>query len=441
MTLTTITEPSREIPVIAEVDVLVLGSGPAGIGAAIEAGRSGMKVMLVEQFGDVGGVSTVGLMSHWTGDARGGLYHEVINRSADMREDVERGRGGRVTINPESLKTLYLEMLEEAGVEVLLYTVAAAPIMAESSVVGVFLEGKSGRTAVCAKVVVDATGDGDMAARAGVPFTKGRESDGKMQPLTLMFKVAGVDLERAVLPGGFESNLEVPMGKVQDLARENIPHPAGHCLLYKTTLPGVISCNMTNVIGLDATDSRQLTQAHIACRKQIKAITAFLRKYVPGFEDCYAISSASFVGVRETHHFHGETMLQADDILRARVFSDWVVPHAKFNFDIHNINGAGLDKHGAQARFTQKQGYTIPYGCLVPKKIDQLLLAGRNISGDHLAHSNFRVMPICMNIGQAAGAAAAIAVQKNLPPRELPPGEIQKHLLGHGAIKPENARA
>jgi len=194
-----------------------------------------------------------------------------------MTEGISRSRapvkGTRST--PERLKTLLLTMLEEAGVEVLLYTMAAAPIMEGDRIAGAFLEGKSGRTAVAAKVVVDATGDGDIAARAGAPFTKGRESDGRMQPLTLMFKVAGVDTERAVFPGGFESNIEVPMGRVQDLAREHIPHPAGHCLLYRSTLPGVVTCNMTNVIDTDATDSRQLTVAHIACRRQLDTIVAF----------------------------------------------------------------------------------------------------------------------------------------------------------------------
>jgi len=434
----TITEPAREVPVIAEVDVLVLGSGPAGTGAALEAGRSGMRTMLVEQFGDVGGVATVGLMSHWAGRADGGLYKEVIDRSVADRQDFERESGvGGHRINPERLKTLLLAMLEEAGVEVLLYTMAAAPIMDGNRVAGAFLEGKSGRTAVAAKVVVDATGDGDIAARAGAPFTKGRERDGRMQPLTLMFKVAGVDTDRAVFPGGFESNLEVPLGRIQDLAREHIPHPAGHCLLYRSTLPGVVTCNMTNVIEADATDGRQLTAAHIACRMQLDTIVAFLRKCVPGFEKCYVISTASLVGIRETRHFEGEATLTAEDILEARVFDDWVVPSAWFNFDIHNLDGSGLDKDGAQKHFKQKRPYTIPYGCLVPKKIDQLLLAGRSISGTHKAHSNYRVMPICLNIGQAAGAAGAIAVQTSRTVREVPAEEIQEHLLAHGAVEPQ----
>jgi len=438
----TITEPARDVPVVAEVDVLVLGSGPGGIGAALEAGRSGARTMLIEQFGDVGGIATVGLMSHWAGSADGGLFNEIIERSVAGRQDFEAGSGaGRNTINPERLKTLLLTMLEEAGVEVLLYTTAAAPVMDGSRIAGAFLEGKSGRTAVAAKVVVDATGDGDIAARAGAPFTKGRKSDGRMQPLTLMFKVAGVDTERAVFPGGFENNLEVPLGRVQDLAREHIPQPAGHCLLYRSTLPGVVSCNMTNLIDTDATDSRQLTAAHVACRKQLDTIVDFLRRFVPGFEKCYVMTTAALVGVRETRHFEGEATLRAEDILEAKVFDDWVVPSARFNFDIHNLDGSGLDKDGAQRHFPKSGPYTIPYGCLVPKKIDQLLLAGRMISGTHKAHSNFRVMPICLNIGQAAGAAAAIAAKSGRTVRDIPAAEIQKHLIAHGAVEPQKPEA
>jgi len=203
----------------------------------------------------------------------------------------------------------------------------------------------------------------------------------------------------------------------------------------------VVTCNMTNVIDADATDSRQLTAAHVACRRQLDTIVAFLRKCVPGFEKCYLMSTASLVGVRETRHFEGEATLAAEDILEARAFDDWVVPSARFNFDIHNLDGSGLDKDGAQKHFPQNRPYTIPYGCLVPKKIDQLLLAGRSISGTHKAHSNYRVMPICLNIGQAAGAAAAIAVKSGRTVREVPAAEIQKHLLAHGAAEPRGPKA
>ncbi len=436
----TITEPSRQIPVKYEVDVVVAGSGPAGFSAALSAARSGAKTLIIEQFGDIGGVSTVGLMSHWTGGTKGGLYEEILTRSNDLENPLSTAnqkRGcGRATINPERLKTVYLQMLQEAGVQILLYTQVVDCVMEGDTIRGVILESKSGREAVLAKQVIDCTGDGDVAARAGAPFYKGREEDGKMQPMTLMFKVAGVDYEKAVLPPSFESNFDVPLGKVQDLAREHIPFPAGHCLLYPSSLPGIITCNMTNIVGVDGTKVEDLTQAHIACRMQMEEIIRFLHKYVPGFENCYIISSANFIGIRETRHFEGEKTITKEDILQARVFEDWAVTYAHFNFDVHGISKPGLDETGAQKHFTQAKGYTIPYGCLVPKKIDNLLLAGRNISGSHLAHSNYRAMPICANLGQAAGAAAALCARNGCTPRKLDVKLLQQTLLAAGVLDP-----
>ncbi|MDA3799684.1 MAG: FAD-dependent oxidoreductase [Kiritimatiellae bacterium] len=435
----TIVEEKREIPVVSEVDVLVLGSGPAGFGAAISAGRQGAKTMIVEQFGDIGGVSTTGLMSHWTGRCDSGLYNEILDRTMAVRPDFEiKVNKGKTYINPEELKNLYIDMLQEAGVEILLYTMACEAIVENDVIKGVIVENKSGRTAILAKVVIDCTGDGDIAARAGVPFYKGRESDHKMQPLTLMFKVGGVDLDRAVFPGSFESNIEIPAGKIQDLAKEHIPHPAGHALLYKASLPGVVTCNMTNIINVDATDAKQLSDAHIKCRKQMKPIVEFLHKFVPGFEECYIISAGSLIGIRETRHFEGEKTLQAEDILTAKVFDDWVVSGAWFNFDVHSLSGAGLDETGCQHGYQQNKGYTIPYGCLVPKKIDNLLLAGRNISGTHLAHSNYRVMPICVDMGLAAGIAAKLAIDSGITVREVNAKDIQNIVLDkYNCVHPE----
>jgi hypothetical protein len=416
-------EPSKRLPIKANVDVLVLGSGPAGFSAAVYAGRQGASTMLVDQAGDVGGVATTGLMSHWTGNTQGGIYREILERSGDANDP---------KINPEELKTLMLEMLEEAGVLLQLYTFASDVILEGSSVKGVIVESKSGREAILAKVVIDCTGDGDIAAKAGVPYVKGRETDGKMQPMTLMFKVAGVDMDRAVFPGSFEENMKIDKGYIQDLAREHIPFPAGHALLYRSPIPGVVTCNMTNVIDVDGTNSMDLTKATITARKQMKPIVKFLREFVPGYENCYVISAASIIGVRETRHFKGEYTLTEEDILQARVFDDWVVTKAHFNFDVHNITGSGLDVTGVQKHFKQPKGYTIPYRCLVPINIDNLLLAGRNISGTHMAHSNYRVMPICANMGQAAGIAAALAAKENVRPRDLDVKKIQEVLKENG---------
>jgi hypothetical protein len=297
----------------------------------------------------------------------------------------------------------------------------------------VITESKSGREAIAARIVVDATGDGDIAVRAGVPCTKGREGDGKMQPMTLMFKVGGVDTDRvACFVGSFEDTYDTPEGDIQSLARQHLPFPAGHLLIYRSTLPGIVTCNMTNSIDVDGTSAADLTRADYECRRQIEPIAAFLRRYVQGFEQCYVLSAASHIGVRETRHFSGEYTLTEEDILAARTFDDWVVPQVHFNFDIHNLSGSGLDASGVQRHFAQPRHYTIPYRCLVPLKVENLLLAGRSISGTHKAHSNFRVMPICVLMGQAAGVAAALCAQRLVAPRHLDARAVQAVLAAQG---------
>ena len=186
---------------------------------------------------------------------------------------------------------------------------------------------------------------------------------------------------------------------------------------------------MTNCTEIDGTKAEDLTRAEIVCRSQIPAIVAYLREFVPGFEHCYVISAGSMMGVRETRHFRGEYVLNEQDILEARVFDDWVVRGAHFNFDVHNLTGAGLDETGVQHKWSQSKGYTIPYGCLVPVGVEGLLLSGRNISGTHMAHSNYRVMPICVGIGEAGGVAAAIAAKEGICLRDIPASRIQAHLV------------
>lgn len=409
---------------VIHTDILVLGSGPAGFAAAYCAAKNGAKVILVEQNGDIGGISTSGLMSHWTGSCGSPLYYEILKRSAEQNEGDFKNQITNL-IDPEKLKTLYLEMLVEVGCKVMLYTFAEDAICEGDKLLGATVINKSGKTDIYAKITIDATGDGDIAARAGAEFVLGRESDNKMQPATLMFKVGGVDYDCAVFLGSFESTYETPKGELQTLAKEHIPAPAGHILTYKTTLPGVVTCNMTNAIDIDGTNADDLTRATLVCRRQMDDIVKYLREFVPGYENCYIISSASLMGIRETRHFIGKYTLNEKDILDAVVFDDYVVKDAYFNFDVHNITGAGLDKTGVQKHFKQEKGYTIPYRCLLPREKENLLLCGRNISGTHMAHSNFRVMPICIGIGEAAGVAAYLAVSRNCSLNDIDAKDIR----------------
>jgi hypothetical protein len=185
---------------------------------------------------------------------------------------------------------------------------------------------------------------------------------------------------------------------------------------------------MTNAIEIDGTDGESLTKGVFTCRSQILPIVKFLREYVPGYENCWLMSSASLIGIRETRHFEGIETLTKDDILEAKYYDNWVVRRGWFNFDVHNLTGSSLDKTGIQHKWKQKNEYTIPYGCLLPKGVEGLLLSGRNISGSHMAHSNFRIMSVCIAIGEAAGVAAALSVKQNLKLSQVNVKEIQNYL-------------
>ena len=218
---------------------------------------------------------------------------------------------------------------------------SAMSLWRETALRGVITESKSGREAILSKMVIDSTGDGDVAARAGVPFEKGRSTDGGMQPMTIMFKVAGVDMDRAMFFWGFEDTVQLPEGDLQTLGRQELPSPAGHILLYPSSLPGVVTVNMSNMTDVDGTNARDLNRAEYVCRKQLPEIIAFLRRHVPGYEGCYLIDSADVIGVRETRRFEANYQLNEQDIAQARTFEDWVVTKSNFFFDLHNVEGAG----------------------------------------------------------------------------------------------------
>ena len=431
-------EQAKDLPIIAETDVLVCGCGPAGIGAAIAAARRGARVMATEMQSCLGGIATAGMMSHWGGRSSSFVLPEIYARQTEKAK-VMGGFGenqrkyvgdgyATISINHEEQKIILDEMFAEAGVKVLFNTLVVGAVVENGRVNGVIVENKSGRGVIRARYTVDATGDGDVAASAGVPFFKGRETDGLMQPATLMFKIGGVDYSRAVFPGSFETKVFTGKGELQALALEKLPHPAGHVLLYPSPTEGAVVCNMTNVIGVDGTDAQSLSDSLTKARGQIEPIIAFLREYAPGYENCYILSTASLMGVRETRHFEGVSSLTPEDILVARKFDDWVVKRAFFNFDVHNLTGASLDKTGVQKEWKQNEYYSIPFGCLLPKKIDGLLLSGRNISGSHLAHSNFRIMSVCLALGEAAGTVAALAAERGVECRELSAKDIQPFL-------------
>lgn len=431
----TYTEPARTIPVAAETEVLIAGGGPAGIGAALGAARAGAKVMIVEQSNALGGMATGGMMSHWSGGSTSPLLDEIMHRACESTSLPKNpNEGYSWCISHECLKSTLLQMMDEAGVKVQLYTQIADVIMDGNRVAGIITESKSGREAIMAKVVIDATGDGDVAARAGAEYELGREGDHLCQPVTLMFRIGGVDYSRAIFPGSFESYIDVPKGEIQALGKSVLTHPAGHVLLYRTRIPGEVCVNMTNVINIDATDVRQLTEAEKVCRRQMDEMIPFLREYAPGYEDCYLVTSASNVGVRETRHFKGLYTVTAEDILEARVFDDWIAQ------GIISISTFTVSRVPDSTR-TVLRNTSIPRASIrfptVPVYRSELIrfcFPDATFPARTKLHSNYRVMPICLNIGQGVGTAAAIAAGENILPRNVDVKKVQA-LLGKAGVK------
>lgn len=429
----TFLEKEQHIPVADEVDVLIAGGGPAGVGAALGAAKAGAgKILLIENLSSLGGMAGPGMMSHWVGVTGSPDVEAIQRKCVRLLNTSQAEKGWIFSIHHESLKYVLQEYLLELGVKIRYSTLAASAIVENGIVRGVITESKSGREAILAKVVIDATGDGDVAARAGAAFEKGRPEDHACQPATLMFRIGGVDCDRAIFPHSFETLVNVPKGEIQALARKNLPAPAGHTLLYETWLPGEVCVNMTNAIDVDGTDSRSLSDAVIQCRRQIPLIVDFLREYAPGYEKCYPVTSGELLGIRETRHFKTQYELTAEDITEGRLFPDWITTGNAFNFDIHNVEGAGLDKHGAQNHFKSKGKYSIPLGACIPRELNGLLLAGRCIGGSHKAHSNYRAMPICFGIGQGAGVSAAFAAKADGNVRDLNITVIQQELRKQG---------
>jgi len=421
-------EPAREVPVGAEVDVLVAGGGPGGFGAAVAAARAGAKVLLIEQYGCVGGMGTIGHVLTWSGSVRGGLFEEFKGRV--RKEDGLSASG--VGFDLEVTKRVMEEMLTEAGVALRYHTFVCEAVVEAKAVIGVITESKSGREAFLARRVIDATGDADVAADAGCPFEKGRPEDGLLQPASLMFRMGGVDTERAPGIPSFESRVQLPRGDAHALAREaveagTLPQNCEHVLIYHLPRPGQVLINMSNIIGIDGTSADDLTRAEVEGRAQLEPIARFLRRNVPGFEQAYVLDSGALIGVRETRRVKGEYALTGEDVLEAKTFPDGIL-RARFPVDIHDPKG-----HAGDSSRLPRGFYEIPYRCLVPLDVENLLIAGRPISATHEAHASLRVMPICMGIGQAAGLAAALSIRDEVGPRQLDPELLRSELRRAGA--------
>jgi hypothetical protein len=396
-------------------DVIVAGGGPGGVNAAVAAARRGVSVLVVERYGYLGGMATAGLINpfmpyivHTTGQV---LTTRVFNEILDRLESHGGLAKDRATFDDEQMKLVLDEILAEAGVNVLLHAFVNGVDTSGEVIQSIGVTGKSGVLKLRAKVFVDSTGDGDLAALAGCEVEIGRPEDGLCQPMTLCFRLAGVNM--AAYTGekfyhwGHPLRQEVDRVYQEAKASGNITNPREDVLIFATLRPDVLHFNTTRIIRHSALDVISLTDAEQSARRQVVELVELLKTKIPAFRDAYLQKMAAHIGVRESRRVMGAYVLTADEILACMKFPDGIA-RSVYPVDIHNPAGTGtVLKHLPEGDY-----YEIPFRCLVPRGCRNLLIGSRCISATHEAHSSLRVMPVVAGIGEAAGIAAAWCAQR-----------------------------
>ncbi|MCK8058436.1 MULTISPECIES: FAD-dependent oxidoreductase [unclassified Fusibacter] len=430
-------EKNKELPIYKNVDVLVVGSGPSGLAAAIASSRTGAKTMIVERYGCFGGViSQVGVEGfawyrHTNTIEAGGIAFEFEERAKKIGGELKEVQSISQALDAEYFKIVADELIEEAGVLPLLHTMVVEAILENGVIKGVIAEGKSGRFAIMASRIIDCTGDGDVAAKAGAPFRKRDQ----LHSVTPLFNVKGVNkqkfqnyIENDLKPTYADWKGEWEMstnGKEDHLFSPYLVKPFtqaiadgylvaddmidyGGSYSSVTDEGDVTQLNVVFIRGVDCTDVEELTRAEITGRKAVLNAIRVMNKYVPGFEHAKLRNFGMTLGTRESRQIEGHYSMTGDDVMNQARFEDSIGIFPEF------IDGNGILWIPTTGRY-----YQIPLRALLPYKVKNLLVAGRAISGDIMAHASFRNMSCCVVTGQGAGVVAALSIRDNVDPSHV----------------------
>lgn len=418
-------------------DIIVVGGGLSGVAAAVSGARQGLKVLLVEKSGCLGGAISNNLVYPFTNCwtympdtnekryVNGGLFAEMRRREEEYRIALGEPKDNpEYLFKPEYYKFILDDMVTEAGVEVLFHSMLCEVSADKRKIRGIVVITPSGILELSADYFIDTTGNGELFAKAGCDYQLGREEDNLCQPMTTCFRMSGVDTDVFKKDHnrlGELYNEYQKQGKIKN-PRENI-------LIFYGIGKGIIHFNTTRVVKCDPTDAFAVSRAEIEARRQVYEMVHFLKKNSKAFENSTVISIATEIGIRESRKLRGVHILTEQELKDMTDFDD-VIALGNYDIDIHNPSGTGTSHY----YFGRGEYYKIPYRSLLPKEYDNLLVAGRCISTTHRANASVRVMPICACTGQAAGTAAAVAKSNGAKVGDVDINEVQRILKEDGAI-------
>lgn len=429
-----------------DFDVIVCGAGPAGIGAAVMSAREGARTLLVEALNSVGGMATAANVNILCEGEGGPVMDEIVRDLLRIGAGKVHGNPPRVHLptrvnfDAEIFKCLATAKLRQAGVEILFGTMAGAPVMRGNAVEGLSILNKGGARTLGAKVVIDATADGDVAARAGAQVMQGDPDGGRIQMCNFRFHMEDIDAatwDAARMPPEEIERLCVEAQRAGELHPPRGVHAPSFESFPFDRRSRKLSLAYWELAGIDPTDAASLSAALAECHVAALEVALFCRRRLPGFSRCRPARLPGLLGTRESRRIVGDYILTGDDVLKAAKFADGVA-RASFWFDFHDPPpGTTLpypDDYVSSTRPAAGDWYEIPYRCLLPKGIDGLLVAGRCISADRPAQASMRIMPTCCALGAATGMGAAIAVKTGVIPRALDARELKRRLVPDGPI-------